>query len=98
MSILSNLLYNLRLLRKSPVHVSMCIFVIGLGMGLSITGYSITSNFGPQTMPFPDGDKHVSIVGTDSTNNQFVRMDGYIYQTVQSLVQSYRTFSARREG
>lgn len=93
----AEILYNLRLLLKSPGHVIICILVIGMGMGLSITGYSILENFKPQVMPFPDGDRHVSVVGFNNTNNQRMTIDGYTFQTLQSSVQSYSAFGARRD-
>ncbi len=97
MSLLSDLRYNLRLLRKSPGFVVICVLVIGLGMGMSITSYSILSSIAAKPLPFPDGDSFVRVRGVDNSNGRTVAMDGYAYQTLQASVQSYKTFGAQRD-
>ena len=45
------LIYNLRLLRKNLGFVSICVLMISLGMGLSITMYSLSDNVSAEHLP-----------------------------------------------
>ncbi len=86
-------LHNLRLLRKNFGFVAICVLMIGLGMGLSITLYSIMDNGGTKSLPFPDGDRYVDILGYDTsfgTDRRF-GLDAYAYQTLEASVNSYKT-------
>lgn len=87
---------SLRLLVKNWRFVTICGLVIGLGMGLSITIYSLLTNIGPKSLPFIDGDKFVNVRGIDRSSGgvRVLPLDGYIYQSLESSVNSYSAFGA----
>lgn len=90
------LLYNLRLLRKNLGFVAICVLMIGMGMGLSITMYSITLNVDTRLLPFENGDRFVDIFGYDTSPNpgRQVVTDGFIYQLLQASSTSFETLGA----
>lgn len=96
MNLSLDLLFNLRLLRKNFGFVAICVLMIGLGMGMSITLYTIMDNGSTKPLPFPDGDRYVSILGYDKTfgTDRRQRLDGYTYQTLAASVNDYKTFGA----
>ncbi len=100
MNLSFDFIYNLRLLRKTPGFVFICVLMIGLGMGLSITLYSITDNMGIKPLPIVDADKHVRIVGQDTSSESFrVRsFDGFLYQSLLATSKSFQTLGAFQES
>lgn len=98
MNLSLDLLFNLRLLRKNFGFVAICVLMIALGMGMSITLYTIMDNGGTKSLPFPDGDRYVSILGYDTSYGTDRRsaLDGYTYQILAESVRSYKTFGANR--
>lgn len=98
MNLSLDLIFNLRLLRKNFGFVAICVLMIALGMGLSITLYTIMDNGGTKSMPIPDGDRYVDIRGYDSTIGSGRRfgLDGYAYQILEDSARSFKTFGASR--
>jgi len=98
MNLSLDLIFNLRLLRKNFGFVAICVLMIALGMGLSITLYTIMDNGGTKSMPIPDGDRYVNILGYDTTVGTGRRfgLDGYAYQILENSVSSFKTLGASR--
>ena len=96
MNLSLDLLFNLRLLRKNFGFVPICVLMIALGMGMSITLYTIMDNGGTKSLPFPDGDRYVDVMGYDTSYGTDRRryLDAYSYQTLAASVNSYKTIGA----
>ena len=90
--------YNFRLLRNNVGFVSICILIIALGIGLSITLYTIGDNLGTKTPPLPRGDRYVTIGLVEESNGeqQWRSLDGFILRSLQSSNQSYQVLGARQ--
>ncbi len=98
MNLSLDLIFNLRLLRKNFGFVAICVLMIALGMGLSITLYTIMDNAGTKSLPLPDGDRYVTVMRYDTnygTNRRF-GFDAHTYQTLEESVSSFRIFGATR--
>ncbi len=93
-----DLLYNLRLLRKNLGFVAICVLMIGAGIGLSISLYTIGDNLGTKPLPFPDGDRFVTVLTVDeSTSTRLVRtLDAYNFHSLQQSATSFKTFGAEQ--
>ena len=100
MHLLFDLQYNLRLMRKTPGFVAICVLMISLGMGLCITLYSISDNMGIKSMPIVDGDRLVKLGGryTAIPNYEPHPLDGFIFQNVAANAQSYEMLGAYLES
>ncbi len=95
-----NLAYNLRLLAKNLGFVAICVITIGLGMGLSVSMYSVLTNIAVKSPPFPDGAKFVRIHGVDKTLNyrDELPVDGFMYQMLEPSVRSFETFGVSQDS
>ncbi len=93
------LLYNLRLLKKNIGFVAICVVMIGLGMGLSITMYSISQNIDTRPFPFAGGERFVDIFGVNTVlgAERGLISDGFIYQTLETSVTGFEVLGAFSE-
>jgi predicted permease len=61
---------GLRMLVKYPTLSLVSILTLGLGIGLSTTVFCVVNGGLFKGLPFPDGDRIVSVVGTNPSQNQ----------------------------
>jgi predicted permease len=61
---------GLRMLVKYPTLSLVSILTLGLGIGLSTTVFCVVNGGLFKGLPFPDGDRIVSVVGTNPAQNQ----------------------------
>lgn len=96
MNLPMDIFYNLRLLQKNAGFVAICVLMIGMGMGLSITLYSIVSNMSPSPLPITNGDRFVTVYAVDKSSGEFQGKltDGYIYHHLQQTAHSFSTLGA----
>ncbi|PCH62029.1 MAG: hypothetical protein COC19_03485, partial [SAR86 cluster bacterium] len=96
-----DLRYNLRLLAKNYGFVAICVLMIGIGMGSSITLYSVADNISSKQLPFANGDRFVDVYGSKQLAGSVSDgniSDGYIYLTLAESVRSFEVFGAYREA
>ena len=95
-----DLRYSLRTMRKNSSFISLCVLVIALGIGLSITMYSLINTFAFKSLPFPEGDRFVAIqlADRDNLDNQRSHVDGYIYQSVLKDISSIESLGAYQDS
>lgn len=60
-AILEDLRYSLRALAKRPVYALVTVLVLSLAVGANTTVFSISSGFFMRPLPYPDGDRLVSV-------------------------------------
>ncbi|PCI76284.1 MAG: hypothetical protein COB20_10900 [SAR86 cluster bacterium] len=66
--------FTLRVLRKKLGFNALCILVIALGIAVSIPLYSLVRNMAYASLPFPDGERMISLVQVDArTNSELAR-------------------------
>jgi predicted permease len=81
MSLLRDLRYGARTLRKSPGLMVVATLALGLGIGLTATMWSIIYGALIKGVPFPEPDRVVSIMMTNTTrpnNRQPVNLADYL--------------------
>ena len=61
---------GVRMLFKYPTLSLVSILTLGLGIGLSTTVFSVVNGALFKGLPFPDGERIVSLVGTNPSQNQ----------------------------
>ena len=61
---------GVRMLVKYPTLSLVSILTLGLGIGLSTTVFCVVNGGLFKGLPFPDGDRIVSVVGTNPSQNQ----------------------------
>ncbi|MCG8413129.1 MAG: ABC transporter permease, partial [Pseudomonadales bacterium] len=90
MQTLSDFRYSLRLLRKAPEFTAITLLVIVLGLSLFITSYTFTTMTSDEPMPFPNGDRFVSLRGVDPQNNGIIQgHDVFSYDRLLERSESY---------
>ena len=94
-----DLRHNLRLLRKNAGFVGICILIIGLGMGVSITLYTIGKNIGIKSPPLPNGERYVNVGLFDNSGpaQRWQWLDGYMFRSLESTSRNFKTLGVRRD-
>lgn len=101
MSLLQDIRYSLRLLRKTPIHTFTTVFVLVIGLSLYIASYTMADMRTNKAMPFPDGERYVFLNANDPTvefeqgRNTF---DLYTYQRLLDSSENYSVLSAMQFG
>src|SRR3954453_23874465 len=70
MTLLNDVRSVLRMLAKYSALALVAILTLGLGIGLSTTVFCVVNGGLFKGLPFPDGDRIVSLVGTNPSQNQ----------------------------
>lgn len=84
--------YILRLLRKNLAFSSLCMVVIALGIGLSVTMYSVVSDLAFKSLPFPGGDRFVTFKAIDKDTRNMTGIGGidtYLFNYLRDNSSSY---------
>ncbi len=68
--LLTDLRSGVRMLVKYPTLSLVSVLTLGLGIGLSTTVFCVVNGGLFKGLPFPDGDRIVSLVGTNPSQNQ----------------------------
>ena len=97
MSLLQDIRYSLRLLRKTPIHTFTTVFVLVIGLSLFIASYTMADMRTNKAMPFPNGESYVFLNANDPTG-QFEQgrntFDLYTYQRLLESSENYSVLSA----
>jgi putative ABC transport system permease protein len=84
--------YILRVLRKNLAFSSLCMLVIALGIGLSVTMYSVVSDLAFKPLPFPGGDRFVTVKAVDKDTQNMTGIggiDAYLFSYLRDNSTSY---------
>ncbi len=101
MSLLNDIRYSLRLLRKTPVHTFTTVFVLVIGLSLYIASYTMAHMRTNKPMPFPNGENYVVLNANDPTGefeqgrNAF---DLYTYYRLLDSSENYSVLAAMQRG
>src|SRR6266849_10216070 len=68
--LLTDLRSGVRMLVKYPTLSLVSVLTLGLGIGLSTTVFCVVNGGLFKGLPFPDGDRIVSLVGTNPSQHQ----------------------------
>src|SRR4051812_1923711 len=68
--LLTDIRSGIRMLFKYPTLSLVAVLTLGLGIGLSTTVFCVANGGMFKGLPFPDGDRVVSVVSTAPTQNQ----------------------------
>ncbi len=93
--------YALRLIRKSPGFVSLCVMIIAMGMGLSIVMYSSIKSAAYADLPVANGERFVSLLTLNRetrVESAFQTMDAYAFKYLCDNLQGFDTIQAYRTG
>ncbi len=93
MSLLRDLRYGARTLRKSPALVIVATLALGIGIGLSATMWSIIYGALLKGLPFPDGDRIVVVFRANPSRSGNDRM-GVTIQDYSDYVSQQKSFDA----
>ncbi len=86
MQLLSDIKYSLRLLRNTPAFTLTTIIIVGLGISLYLTSHTMERVMTDKPLPFPDGDRYVSLktihgaFGIESSQNNH---NGFTYNFIK---------------
>ncbi len=97
MQTLDDLKFSIRLLRKTPVFTAITVLITVLGLSLHIVSSTLTRAMSDQPMPFPDGERYVTLKTIDAAtgvDNGTSNFDSYSYNQLRSQVQSYDVLGA----
>ncbi|PCH61698.1 MAG: hypothetical protein COC19_04485, partial [SAR86 cluster bacterium] len=98
MSLLRDLQYSIRLLRKTPVHTATTLFVMVLGLSLYLASYTFAKVRDDKPMPFPDGERFVvlktiaPLTGFDEWRGS--NLDLYTFERLRSSSDNYSVLAA----
>ncbi|PCI76733.1 MAG: hypothetical protein COB20_09875 [SAR86 cluster bacterium] len=100
MKIYSDLAFSLRLLRNTPVLTVMTVIVIVLGLSLYLASYSLVKMLSDKPMPFPSGDRYVTLKTINSGIGDFDfssnAYDQFTYQRLKNRSENYAHLGAYR--
>ncbi len=97
MHVIEDLIYTLRLLRKSPGFTFTTLVVMALGLSLYLASATLGRMMSNQPLPFPDGDRYVSLKSiispsfVDVGQNNF---DLYTYNQLKEISDNYSVLGA----
>ena len=63
-SILSDIRYSLRAIRKSPGIIAIAVVSLGLGIGANVTIFSAVDVFVLRPLPYPEADRLLHVFST----------------------------------
>lgn len=97
---IDDLKYSVRLLRKAPSFTALTLLIIVLGLSLYLTSYTVEQILTDKPMPFPDGERYVSLKtmyepsgGEGGLSNH----NGFSYSYIKENSESFATLNAYRE-
>jgi len=93
MSLLQDIRYSLRLLRKTPIHTFTTVFVLVIGLSLFIASYTMADMRTNKAMPFPNGESYVFLNANDPTGEFEQGSDAFDLYTYQRLLNSSENYS-----
>lgn len=93
MSLLQDIRYSLRLLRKTPIHTFTTVFVLVIGLSLYIASYTMADMRTNKAMPFPNGESYVFLNANDPTGELEQGRDAFDLYTYQRLLDSSENYS-----
>lgn len=98
--LLTDIRSGVRMLIKYPTLSLVAIVTLGLGLGLSTTVFCVVNGGLFKGLPFPDGDRIVSLVATNPSQNQprqpISVHDLAIWQARQAMFEKMGAYSSRR--
>lgn len=97
MQIFQDLKYSLRLLRNTPAFTAMTLVVIVLGLSLYLASYTFTTQIAEEPMPFPQGDRFVTLGSVDLQSGTMLQQsthDKFSYQRLLENTTSYSVLGA----
>jgi len=87
--------YIFRLLKKNRAFSALCVVVISLGIGLSVTMYSVVSDLAFNPLPFSNGDRFVTVKAIDK-DTQSIKgvggIDAYLYSHLRDNSANFSEF------
>ena len=93
--------YALRLMRRSPGFVSLCVMIVAIGMGLSIVTYSSIKSVAYGELPVANGERFVALLTLDKeTRVEFSNrtMDAYAFKYLRDNLNRFDSIQAYRTG
>ncbi|PCI76736.1 MAG: hypothetical protein COB20_09890 [SAR86 cluster bacterium] len=100
MNLISDLLYSIRLLRKTPAFTLVCLLVVTLGVGVAVSLYSLNKNFYFGVPSFPDGDRFTVINRVDPQTGVEqggpLDMNGFVFNRIKGSSTSFSELGASR--
>ncbi len=94
---LNDLKYLLRLLAKTPGFTAVTLLVIVLGLSLFLTSFTFTRQIASEPMPFPDGDRYVTLGANDGRSGFMLQRsvhDALSFSTLRDNAESFSLLGA----
>ena len=91
--------YALRLIRKTPGFISLCVTIIAMGMGLSVVMYSVIKSSAYADLPVRNGERFVSILTLEKetrVESAFKTMDEYAFNYLRQNLREFERVHAYR--
>ncbi len=92
-----NLVYTLRLLRKTPVFTAVTFCIIAVGLSLYMGANTLATTIVDKPLPFPDGGRYVTLKTTANNIESGVHNhDLYTFNELRNTSSNYSTLGAFR--
>ncbi len=86
--------YTLRLLRKKLGFTSLCVFIIAVGIGITVPLIYTAQFMGFAELPHRDADRFVTTQQVLQGRQNSTLVDPFVFRRLQQNVNSYKTFGA----
>lgn len=87
--------FIMRLLKKNVAFSALCVLVISLGIGVSVTMYSVVSDLAFNPLPYKQGDRMVTVKAIDRDSQSMKGIggiDAYLYSYLRDNSRHYSEF------
>ncbi len=99
MSLIRDISFSIRLLRKTPVFTAICFLVVAFGVGVSLSLYSINKNFYFGEAPFTNGDRLIVVKRIDPDSNAdmgSIMANGFAFNRIRESTESFSELGVSR--
>jgi len=100
MNFVHDLLYSLRLLKKTPTFTAICFLVVTLGVGISLSLYSLNKSAYFGDIPFLDGERFVVLKSIDSLSGAeqgVLELNGFAINRLREGTSSFSELGVFRD-
>ena len=101
MNLVNDVLFSIRLIRKTPAFSAVCLLVITVGLSVCLCLYSLTKNTYYQDLPFPRGDRFIGLMQTDPISGEIMgvplTLNGFAFEQLAENTNAFLSLGVARD-